>query len=247
MWNWSLDCKFLWAGHHPVWLYVAWHNGAGISMGDRRHCYNICINILIICLISCVISQLFRVIWTFVSFAHLKWSKGDFSGLRFRDYVDLIIQIPCTCGDFFWYSVFQTECSLNTMNLKYGKNELNENIRIASKFIISMMWELEMNVEPSWTVCWHKNSWLTAVPLFFFVSFTAFFLENLTLHERQIYMRRLFSFVHHNLNRVNWNLLKLHSILIEWAFYPNRSFLSKIKTSIFWNSKIDINRNILTV
>lgn len=35
------------------------------------------------------------------------------------------------------------------MNLKYGKNELNENIRTASKFIISTMWGMEMNVEPS--------------------------------------------------------------------------------------------------
>lgn len=30
-----------------------------------------------------------------------------------------------------------------------------------------------------------------------------FFSENLTLHERQICVRKLFSFVHHNLSRVN--------------------------------------------
>lgn len=216
--NQDLDCKFLWAENHPEHLYSAWHNRAAISMRDWRHYCNISINILIICLISSVTLQLFRVIWPFVSFARLKWSLGDFSGLRFTVYVDLIIQILCTCRGFFWYCMFQTECSLNTMNLKYGKNELNENIRTASKFIISMMWGVEMNVEPSWTVCWHKNSWLTAVPLFFFVSFTAFFfLENLTLHERQIHTRRLFSFVHHNLNRMNWNLLELHGILMEWA------------------------------
>lgn len=144
-------------------------------MGDWRYNCNVSINILIIWLISSVISQLLSVIWSFVSCARLKWSHGDFTRLSFRDYEDLIIQIPCICGGFFWYCMFQTECSLNTMNLKYGKNGLNENIRSASKFIISMIWGMEMNVEPSWKVFWHKNSWLTAVPLFFFVSFTAFF------------------------------------------------------------------------
>lgn len=185
MGNQGLDCKSPWPEHHPVYLYNAWHNRANISVSNWRRYCNKSINILIICLVSSLISLLVGVIWTFVSFAHLKWSQGDFSGLRFRDHVNLIIQIPCTCGGFFWYCMFRTECLLNTMNLKCGKNELNENIRTASKFVISTMWGMEMNVEPSWTVCWHKNSWLTAVPLFFFVSFTAFFPENLTLHERK--------------------------------------------------------------
>jgi len=30
-----------------------------------------------------------------------------------------------------------------------------------------------------------------------------FFPENLTLHERQVHMKKSFSFVHHNLSRVN--------------------------------------------
>lgn len=70
--NQGSDCKSPRAEDHLVWWYNAWHNKAGISMGRRRHYYNVNINILFTCLISSVISQLFRVIWSFVSFARLK-------------------------------------------------------------------------------------------------------------------------------------------------------------------------------
>lgn len=58
----------------------------------RPYC-DISVSILITCLISSPVWQLLRAMRPFVSLTGLKWSQGGPGGLRFKGYVDLMIQI----------------------------------------------------------------------------------------------------------------------------------------------------------